>query len=222
MIFLGTPHSGSDKRCWAGYLEQICYAAVSKQCIDNQPRLFESLERNSETLVNIDRSFAHLIGDIHLFYFHEGQPTDNQGTKTFVGVPATSQMILTKNFQIVDEGSAAPTASNVERAVIQADHLHMCKFEHDSSPGYELISESTQRYAQEAPEHIQAAWAREKKVRQIGIGNMRHFFNSPALLPKSLVFIPFYGGIFTQFDGINSMCFHCGLLNSDRNIVLLC
>ena len=65
--------------------------------------------------------------------------------------------------QIVDETSASPTVQDVERAVIQADHSHMCKFESENSPGFDLVAEGIQRYADEAPAIIKARWETEKE-----------------------------------------------------------
>ena len=69
--------------------------------------------------------------------------------------------------QVVDEESASPTVQDVERAGIQADHSHMCKFENDSAPGFDLVVEAIQRYADEAPAQIKGRWAAESKERVI-------------------------------------------------------
>ena len=74
--------------------------------------------------------------------------------------------MLTK-IQIVDEDSASPTVQDVERAAIQADHSHMCKFESDSAPGFDLVAEAVQRYADEAPVAVKAKWGSEAKERVI-------------------------------------------------------
>ena len=84
VLFLGTPHKGADISKWGGYLERICRVVVPKQLIDSQPQLLEALKTNSETLINIDRQFANLMGRLHLFYFHEGKPTDMKGTLRWV------------------------------------------------------------------------------------------------------------------------------------------
>lgn len=66
---------------------------------------------------------------------------------------------------MVDEESASPTVQDVERAGIQADHSHMCKFENDNSPGFDLVAEGIQRYAEAAPATIITRWDTEKKER---------------------------------------------------------
>ena len=66
---------------------------------------------------------------------------------------------------IVDEESASPNVQDVERAVIQQDHSHMCKFENDSAPGFDLVAEGIQRYAGEASTTITLRWNSEKVER---------------------------------------------------------
>lgn len=67
--------------------------------------------------------------------------------------------------QIVDETSASPTVQDVERAVIQADHSHMCKFENENAPGFDLVVEGIQRYAEDAPAKIKRNWDAENQER---------------------------------------------------------
>ena len=65
--------------------------------------------------------------------------------------------------QIVDEDSASPTVQDVERAGIQADHSHICKFENEDSPGFDLVAEGIQRYAGDAPSTVKGRWESEKE-----------------------------------------------------------
>ncbi|MCJ1286213.1 hypothetical protein MMC26_005558 [Xylographa opegraphella] len=149
ILFLGTPHKGSDVASWGSFLEWLC-RAVPKKAIDTSDQLIEALKSNSETLQNIDRQFAQLIENFHLFFFHEAKPTDFKSTLRFV----------------VEEESAAPTLPDVERAGIQADHSHMCKFENESSPGFDLVVDGIQRYSEDAPATIGARWTSERSERK--------------------------------------------------------
>ncbi|KAL9598741.1 MAG: hypothetical protein Q9219_004299 [cf. Caloplaca sp. 3 TL-2023] len=149
ILFLGTPHQGSDLAQWGNRLEWICHVMLPKQVMDSQSQLIDALKTNNETLQVIDRQFIQIMSRFHIYFFHEGKPTKLKGTLRF----------------IVDETSASPTVQDVERAVIQADHSHMCKFEDESSPGFDLVAEGIQRYAEEAPATITQRWVAEKKER---------------------------------------------------------
>ncbi|KAL8870209.1 MAG: hypothetical protein Q9174_003693 [Haloplaca sp. 1 TL-2023] len=151
ILFLGTPHHGSDVAQWGNRLEWICSIMMPKKVVDTQPQLVDALKTNNETLQNIDRQFIQIINRFHVFFFHEGKPTNLKGTLRF----------------IVDETSASPTVQDVERAVIQADHSHMCKFENEDSPGFSLVADGIQRYAEEAPAKIKRNWETEKRSRMI-------------------------------------------------------
>lgn len=43
----------------------------------------------------------------------------------------------------------------------------MCKFENDTAPGFDLVAEAIQRYADEAPAVVKARWGSEAKERII-------------------------------------------------------
>lgn len=149
IMFLGTPHKGSNVAEWGSRLEWICGAILPKKLMDTQPQLVNALKSNSETLQNIDRDFIQLISKFHIFFFHEGKPTDLKGTMRY----------------IVSEESASPNVQDVERACIQQDHSHMCKFETASAPGFHLVTEGIQRYAYQALEVIVSRWNLEKALR---------------------------------------------------------
>ena len=146
ILFLGTPHKGSNVAEWGSRLEWICGAILPKKMIDTQPQLVNALKSNSETLQNIDRDFIQLISRFHAFFFHEGKPTDLKGTLRY----------------IVNEESASPNIQDVERACIQKDHSHMCKFESANAPGFHLVAEGIQRYARQALEIIVSRWISDK------------------------------------------------------------
>ena len=55
---------------------------------------------------------------------------------------------------------------DVERAGIQADHSHMCKFESESSPGFDVVVDAIARYSAAAPEMMQTRWNSEKADRK--------------------------------------------------------
>ena len=150
ILFLGTPHRGFDIAKWGSRLEWICGAVLPSASVDTQPQLIDSLKTNSETLQNIDRQFIQLTSRFRIYLFHEGKPTNLKGTLQY----------------IVDEESASPNIQDVERASIQQDHSHMCKFENNSAPGFSLVTEGIQRYTAQAPETISSRWEFERAERR--------------------------------------------------------
>ena len=113
IIFLGTPHLGIDVSQWGSQLEKICGATLRNTSVGDQPYLINVLKTNNETLQNIDRQFAQLTNRFHIFYFHEGKPTNIEGVERYV----------------VDEESASPNTPDVERATIPQTQARMCQFE---------------------------------------------------------------------------------------------
>lgn len=151
VLFLGTPHNGSDIAKWGSLLERISHAVLPKKFMDSQPQLVKALKTDNETLLNINRLFIEIIGRFHIYFFHESKPMDFKGTR----------------MMIVEEGSAAPVIEGVERMGIERDHSHMCKFETDNAPGYEVVAEALQRYAQDAPSLISTRWEEERRIRDL-------------------------------------------------------
>ena len=146
ILFLGTPHRGSNIAEWGSRLEWICGAILPSSVVDTQPQLVNALKANSETLQNIDRQFIQLASRFCIFFFHEGKPTNLKGILRY----------------IVDEESASPNIQDVERASIQQDHSHICKFENDRAPGFDLVTDAIQRYAFQALDTIVSRWNAER------------------------------------------------------------
>ncbi|KAJ6094149.1 hypothetical protein N7467_002994, partial [Penicillium canescens] len=149
ILFLGTPHNGSDIANWDLLLRNICTAVLPKKSMETSSHLVKALCTNNETLQHINSLFADIIGRFHIYFFHETRSTDVQGTLEV----------------IVDEASAAPYIEGVERIGIDADHSHMCKFENENAPGYEVVAEAILRYSRQAPTVIADRWVEEKKSR---------------------------------------------------------
>ncbi|KAL1987901.1 hypothetical protein VTN96DRAFT_1885 [Rasamsonia emersonii] len=151
ILFMGTPHAGSEAAKWGLLLQKICSAVFPKKFIDTSPQLIEALKTDSETLQNVSRLFNDNISRFHVFFFHETKPVDLKGTREF----------------IVDEKSAAPDLEGVERMGIEGDHSTMCKFEDESAQGFEAVAEAIVRYSREAPALIAGRWKEEKKRREL-------------------------------------------------------
>ena len=151
ILFLGTPHQGSDIAKWGSKLEKICDAVMPNEMINSQSELINALRIKNETLLNIDRQFIQLCSKFRIYFFHEATPTSLNGTSQY----------------IVDEESASSNIQDVERAGIQRDHFHMCKFENDDSPGFSLIAEGIQRYAIDAPKIVSSRWHSERAEQRL-------------------------------------------------------
>ncbi|CAG7918386.1 unnamed protein product [Penicillium olsonii] len=149
ILFLGTPHNGSDIAKWGLLLNNICNAMLPKKFIETSPQLVKTLRANNETLQHINSLFVDIMGRFHIYFFHETRSTDVRGTREV----------------IVDEHSAAPYMDGVERMGIEADHSHMCKFDDDNAAGYEAVAEAILRYSRQAPTVISTRWVEERNTR---------------------------------------------------------
>lgn len=151
ILFLGTPHNGSDVAKWGLLLHNICTAVMPKKFMEGSSQLVQSLRTNNETLQHINSLFADIQTRFHIYLFHETRSMDVRGTRVI----------------IVDESSAAPYMDGVERMGIESDHSHMCKFEDETSPGFEVVAEAIVRYSREAPTVVANRWIEERKTRDL-------------------------------------------------------
>ncbi|KAK5936655.1 hypothetical protein PMZ80_011120 [Knufia obscura] len=151
ILFMGTPHNGSDLAKWGTLLQSIASATLPKKFFDSSSHLVEALKTNNETLQNINRHFNEIMPRLHLFFFYEARPMDLRGTRQFV----------------VDEDSAAPNFPGAERMGIERDHSTMCKFEDAQSAGFAEVIEAIRRYSAAAPDSTAVRWLEERHHRYI-------------------------------------------------------
>jgi hypothetical protein len=149
LLFLATPHLGSDKAKMGLALQSISRVILPKKMMDSSGQLVSALETQSETLQNINRLFMDFQNRYRIYYFHESLPMSLGITRSF----------------IVEEYSAAPIQDGVERMGIEADHSSICKFTDFDAPGFEAVAEGIQRYAREAPATVKRRWQEEKRGR---------------------------------------------------------
>lgn len=149
MLFMGTPHNGSDLAKWGMMLQSIASATLPRKFFDSSSHLVDALKTNNETLQTINRQFTDIQPQLRIYFFYEARPMDLKGTRQFV----------------VDEDSAAPNFPGVERMGIERDHSTMCKFENAQTPGFSVVAEAIQRYSRDAPAKVLDRWEEENQVR---------------------------------------------------------
>lgn len=149
ILFMGTPHNGSDLAKWGTMLQSIASATLPRKFFDSSSHLVDALKTNNETLQTINRQFTDIQPQLRIYFFYEARPMDLKGTRQFV----------------VDEDSAAPNFPGVERMGIERDHSTMCKFETTQTPGFAVVAEAIQRYSRDAPAKIRDRWEEENQVR---------------------------------------------------------
>ena len=124
IIFLGTPHTGSNAAAWGLMLESMVHALIPKRIMHSESQLVKTLQTNNETLQNINLHFLDILQKFRICMAHEEMETDFKGTKAFV----------------VDQTSAAPMLPDVVYFGIAANHSNICKFASKNSPGYLNVS----------------------------------------------------------------------------------
>lgn len=142
IIFLGTPHTGSDMGAWATMLQGMSDAVIPKAFWQSESVLLKTLKKDNETLQNINSHFLDVYQRFQILMAHENHKTDLKGTKMLV----------------VDAQSASPQLPGVAYVGIEATHSGMCKFESKNAPGYRTVSGMLRDWVGEAPDVVSTRW----------------------------------------------------------------
>lgn len=119
IIFLGTPHRGSNLAKIARNILQ--FMGVSKPYLDD-------LSANSAYLTELNSSFQPYAADLHIWSFFETRPVNER--------PA---------IVLVDKFSATLGYSHEEVLPLDADHRHICKFGNIEDSNYRKVRNALSR-----------------------------------------------------------------------------
>lgn len=104
IVFLGTPHEGSDLAKWGEMLQGMA-GHIPRKFFDSEPILIRTLRKDSEILDAINNDFLNIQQRFKIHLVHENQKTDLKGTMSL----------------IVDSKSAGPRWYGVSTYGIEAD-----------------------------------------------------------------------------------------------------
>ncbi|KAI0017119.1 hypothetical protein F4780DRAFT_782650 [Xylariomycetidae sp. FL0641] len=146
LVFLGTPHTGSDMATWGTVLQAMSDAVVPKSFFQSESVLLKTLKRDNETLQNINSHFLDIYQRFKILMAHENHKTDLKGTRMLV----------------VDSNSASPQLPGVTYYAIEATHSGMCKFDSKNAPGYRTVATALRDWVAGAPDVISTRWRVEE------------------------------------------------------------
>lgn len=81
IMFLGTPHTGSDAASWALVLQAMSDAVMPRKFFESESVLLRTLKKDNETLENINNHFLDIYQRFQIHMVHENHKTDIKGTK---------------------------------------------------------------------------------------------------------------------------------------------
>ncbi|KAI9787480.1 MAG: hypothetical protein M1839_000009 [Geoglossum umbratile] len=119
IVFLGTPHRGSDIAAYGNALAKIATLVTNKP----KPSLIESLKENSAELLKLESEFKSELSKYMVASFYE---------RRSMGVGRLSTVI-------VDKDSALLGFEGEDRVPVDADHRDICKFASREDPTYSKI-----------------------------------------------------------------------------------
>ncbi|KFZ25303.1 hypothetical protein V502_00216 [Pseudogymnoascus sp. VKM F-4520 (FW-2644)] len=117
VVFVGTPHRGSDQTSWASIATNLAKLLQK----DHNDRIIAALTRGSEVLEGLQDSFAGILEKFTIYSVLE--------EKGIAGIG-----------KVVHDNSAVLGVRNENLIYIPADHREMCKFSKCTDIGYRRLS----------------------------------------------------------------------------------
>lgn len=84
ILFLGTPHNGSDKANLAVFSQRIVNTVFPSKLVDTDSQLLQALRTGSEVLQEITDNFTPLMKNFRIYFFWEQKKTDLGATWDYV------------------------------------------------------------------------------------------------------------------------------------------
>ncbi|KAL8376726.1 hypothetical protein RB595_007715 [Gaeumannomyces hyphopodioides] len=169
IVFLGTPHTGSNLAVWGTVLQAMSDAVVPKGIFETESVLLRTLKKDNETLQAINNHFLDIYQRFRIHMVHENFKTPIKGHKILV----------------VDANSAGPQLPGVTYYGIDATHSGMCKYDSVDAPGYRIVSTTLRDWVAEASPFIEMRWKVEEEDRRMKTVNQMHEMRMP-YMPATL------------------------------------
>lgn len=81
IIFLGTPHNGSDAAAWGRIIQRMVDAVVPRKMFETESVLLKTLKKDNEALQQISNHFMDIYQRFRIHMAHENHKTDVKGSK---------------------------------------------------------------------------------------------------------------------------------------------
>ncbi|CAO2651325.1 Nn.00g096220.m01.CDS01 [Neocucurbitaria sp. VM-36] len=146
MVFLGTPHRGSD-------LASTLNSILRTSAAHNARGYVQNLDPPSEMLAILNDTFRHYAHDLVLYSFWESQQTN----------------LRVRSEVIVSRESAILGYPNEHSAMLNADHRHVCKYESPSDSNYIVVRDALQTIVGSISKRLSSALAQKswREMQQI-------------------------------------------------------
>ncbi|KAF2228898.1 hypothetical protein EV356DRAFT_456844 [Viridothelium virens] len=145
IIFMGTPHQGSDGVQFGKLLMNIASVFVAvDDCIDKY------LERDSEWLQQQLSQYGLISRDFTTKFAFEEFLTPTKLGPLIIVVPRASAVV--------------PGAAHTETIAMHADHINMVKFASKEDIGYRTVSSHLWIMTQDATAIVRSRWEEENRI----------------------------------------------------------
>ncbi|KIM75579.1 hypothetical protein PILCRDRAFT_670138 [Piloderma croceum F 1598] len=169
ILFLGTPHQGSDNVDLA-----MIILGIQSVYSETSVALLSDLRSHSKGLQQQLAQYTSIAGNYETRFFYEAYPT-----RLFHGI---SQLLVPKSSAIV------PGMVNAEANILYKDHVGMTKFKHAGDGDLQTLSLHLSWMVQAAPQKVEERWERYKRHEELNLAT------SPRKNICALPVFPYHSG----------------------------
>jgi hypothetical protein len=153
IIFLGTPHRGSEKASYGRVLANVATAMMNKPT----SRLVSTLQSNSDSLMRLTSDFKSQLPNYQVASFYETKPMKWFSTPVSLASHFDLDEVNTVMTQIVEKCSALLEVHGEDQIPVDANHRDMCKFGARDDPVYEKVFKRIIRMLKMKDEQLSAS-----------------------------------------------------------------
>lgn len=167
IIFLGTPHNGSNLANWGRMVQYMSDVVIPRRFYETESILLKTLKKDNETLQSINNHFLDIYQRFRIHMVHENHTTDIKGAKYESPPPWDAIDADISRVYVVDAASASPQLPGVTYYGIEATHSGMAKFDGENAPGYRTVSTAIREWIAESTGVIKLRWEVEEEDRRL-------------------------------------------------------
>ncbi|KAN0120203.1 ankyrin [Hyaloscypha variabilis] len=134
IVFMGTPHRGSDLAFWGKIL-----ASIAKAAFLHPTKNITELQNNSSTLMDVSEDFRSIVGKYSIVSFYED--TKIKGVSK----------------EVVGKHSAVMEITGEEAIPLAGNHMEICKFSGVDDERFEEVWKAIKRLIESNPDQISKA-----------------------------------------------------------------
>ena len=143
IVFLGTPHQGSNAASFATILARIAERTL---LVRPPTELLRTLTRDSDVLDQSWRQFPNICQHIKICSFYETLTMGRNIASLYILTYPLPKLLITGHGKIVERSSALTNMPGEEQCALNANHSDLCKFSDHNDQNFVVVCDAIKRF----------------------------------------------------------------------------